>query len=156
MTKYEQLLANAEKEDIQVLEHYDLNNTRLKGLYCNGVIALNDELKTESEKACVLAEELGHHYTTVGNILDQDDAENRKQELYARAIAYDEMIGLNGIISACKNGCRNQFEVAEHLGVTEGFLIEALAHYRSKHGLCATAGDYTVFFEPLGVLRICR
>ena len=36
------------------------------------------------EKASVLAEELGHYYTTVGNILDQEDAGNRKQEHKAR------------------------------------------------------------------------
>ena len=49
---------------------------------------------TPTEKACVLAEELGHHYTTVGNILDQSDVGNRKQELKARLWAYDKHIGL--------------------------------------------------------------
>ena len=32
----------------------------------------------EAEKACVLAEELGHHYTTIGDIIDQKESENRK------------------------------------------------------------------------------
>lgn len=35
----------------------------------------------EAEKACVLAEELGHHYTAVGDIIDQSYYSNRKQEL---------------------------------------------------------------------------
>ena len=37
----------------------------LKGLYYNGNIAIEKKL-TQTQKACVLAEELGHHYTTVG------------------------------------------------------------------------------------------
>ena len=41
----------------------------------------------ETEKACVLAEELGHHYTTVGDIIDQKESENRKQELNSVHIA---------------------------------------------------------------------
>lgn len=42
----------------------------LSGLYFNGNIAIEKKL-TQTQKTCVLAEELGHHYTTVGNILDQ-------------------------------------------------------------------------------------
>ena len=41
---------------------------RIKGLYCDGVIAISDRLKGP-EKAAVLAEELGHHLTASGNIL---------------------------------------------------------------------------------------
>ena len=44
----------------------------LSGLYFNGNIAIEKKL-TQTQKTCVLAEELGHHYTTVGNILDQSD-----------------------------------------------------------------------------------
>ena len=32
----------------------------------------------------LLQEELGHHYTTHGNIIDIENAENRKQEHRAR------------------------------------------------------------------------
>ena len=49
----------------------------LKGLYYNGNIAIEKKL-TQNQKACVLAEELGHHYTTVGDIIDQTEVNNRK------------------------------------------------------------------------------
>ena len=84
MTKYEELLENISQEIVSVYETYDLSNTRLKGLYYEGTVALNRELKTQAEKADVLAEELGHYHTTVGNILDQTNAEVRKQERTAR------------------------------------------------------------------------
>lgn len=37
---------------------------------------------TNVEKACVLAEGLGHYYTTVGNILNQSSTANHKQEIH--------------------------------------------------------------------------
>ena len=61
---------------------------RIKGLYCDGVIAISDRLKG-SEKAAVLAEELGHHLTAAGCILDQSVTANRKQELRGRIWAYN-------------------------------------------------------------------
>ena len=51
--------------------HYPFETDRIKGLYSDGTIAISTDMKTDAEKACVLAEELGHHYTTYGNILDQ-------------------------------------------------------------------------------------
>lgn len=119
----------------------------LKGLYINGHIAINTKM-SDTEKACVLAEELGHHYTSYGNILDQTDISNRKQELRARAWAYDEQIGLIGLISAYEHGCRNRYEIAKYLEVTEEVLEECLTYYRSKYGLCKTVDNYAVYFIP--------
>ena len=90
---------------------------------------------TPTEKACVLAEELGHHYTTVGDILDQDVVGNRKQELRARLWAYNEQIGLRNIIRAYE----------AHL--TE-FLSDALQCYRNKYSPYTTVDNYIIFFEP--------
>lgn len=106
---------------------------------------------TTTEKACVLAEELGHHYTTVGNILDQSKAENRKQERRARLWAYKKMFDLVDLVSAYKHGCRNRYEVAEYLGVTEQFLEEALIVYKEKYGMYTKLDKYMICFEPLTV-----
>lgn len=155
LTKYERLLDEAENANMRVLEKYDLSGTRLKGLYCDNNIALSNELGTETEKCCTLAEEIGHHYTTFGNILDLSQAPNRKQEQQARTWAYNKLIGLMGIVNSYKAGCRNAHEMAEYLNVTEKFLIEALERYRSKYGTYTTVDNYVIFFEPnLGVLEI--
>ncbi len=126
----------------------------LKGLYLNGNIAIEKNM-TSIEKTCVLAEELGHHYTTVGDILDMNNATNRKQEQRARAWAYNKMIGLLGIVKAYEYGCYSLHDTAEYLNVTAEFLDEALTYYKNKHGICATVDNYIIYFEPsLGVGKL--
>lgn len=155
MTEYEKLLDNAEKENIIVFDKYDLSNTRLKGLYCDGVIALNKSISSEKERICILAEELGHYYTSSGDILNQKDVLNRQQERRARAYAHDMMIGLSGIIAAFEYGCQNRYEAAEYLNVTERFLEEAINQYRSRYGMSVCYQDYLIYFEPaLGVMKM--
>lgn len=110
-------------------------------------IAIRKDM-AESQKACVLAEELGHYHTTVGNILDQTSVENVKQERRARIWAYEKQIGLHGLVDCFENRCRNEYEMAMSLGVTEEFLQEALAYYRQKYGVSTNYQHYTIFFEP--------
>lgn len=145
---YEDLLIEAEQEGISVDERVPFHSN-LKGLYIDNNIALASCLGTSTEKACILSEELGHHYTSAGNILDQANASNRRQEYKARLLAYNKMIGLSGIIDAYKHGCRNQYEIADHLGVTEQFLIDALNIYKAKYGFCAAIDNYAIIFDPL-------
>lgn len=128
------------------------SNGRIKG----NRIAIRKDLKTSTEKMCVLAEELGHYYTSTGNILDQSKVSNRKQEYRARLWAYNRAVGLNGLIDAYKMGCKSRYEIAEYLNVTEEFLIEAIQCYKSKYGLCATIDNYTIYFEPLSVLELYK
>ena len=143
---YETLLLNAEKEGLIVKEKpLKYNNGRIKG----NRIAIRDDIETITEKTCVLAEELGHHYTTVGDILDQSDAANRKQERRARLWAYDRLIGLQGIINAYEAGCRNCYEMSDFLGVTEEALSECLDAYREKYGTGVRQGKYYIIFEPI-------
>lgn len=154
MTRYEDLASGEDAKDITIYDR-KFNSQRIKGLYCDGSVAINCNIDTDTEKACVLAEEIGHHVTSSGIILDQTDEENRKQERAARLWAYNRMIGLNGIISSYKSGCRSMYEIAEYLDVTEDFLSDALNCYRQKYGLCTQIDNYVIFFEPcLGVLEV--
>lgn len=149
--KYEKLLTETNKLGIIAKEKpLQFNDGRIKG----NKIAIRKDIETVKEKGCVLAEELGHYHTTTGDILDQTNISNQKQELRARLWAYNKMVGLTGIINAYENGCYNCFEIAEYLDVTEAFLLEALGCYKSKYGLYATIDNYVVYFEPLGVLKI--
>lgn len=142
---YEQLLAHSDEAGLVVREKpLKYNDGRIKG----NRIAIRQNIETQKEKACVLAEELGHHYTSAGNILDLEKPENIKQERRARMWAYNEQIGLIGIINAYKRGCRNIHEMAEYLDVTEEFLQDALEAYRSKYGHYVNVDNYTIYFEP--------
>lgn len=151
---FEKLESRAYKDGIDVI-FYDFNSEKIKGLYCDGLVGINRNIQTSSEKACVLAEELGHHYTTYGNIIEQESVSDRKQEQRARLWAYNDRIGLLGIINCFEHGCQSKYEMAEYLDVTEDFLEEALAKYRQKYGMFTTLDNYVIYFEPcLGVIKM--
>ena len=148
---YEALLDEAQQDGLIVKEKPLIyNNGRIKGKR----IAIRKDIETSMEKACVLAEELGHHHTSVGNIIDMENISNRKQERQARIWGYNKLIGLNGIIKAFEAGCQSVHEAAEFLEVTEEYLLEAIECYREKYGVYKEIGTYTIFFIPqLTVLK---
>lgn len=148
---YEQLLTVADQNDLTVKEHPLADHD---GLLKGKRIAIRKDIETQAEKSCVLAEELGHHYTTAGNILDQTDVMNRKQEYRARLYGYNLKIGLAGLIRAYEARCRNLYEMAEFLDATEEYLTEAIQCYRSKYGTCTAIDNYVIYFEPFAIMRI--
>lgn len=149
---YEVLLNTADQAGLTVKEK-PLSES--DGLIKGNRIAIRKDIPTQAEKSCVLAEELGHYFTSAGNILDQTDIVNRKQEYRARLYGYNLQIGLRGIISAHTAGCRNLYEMADYLDVTEEYLKEALDCYRSKYGEYVKVDNYMIYFIPsLAVLEI--
>jgi hypothetical protein len=142
---YDELLIEAGNAGLLVkekpLKFYD---GRIKGRK----IAIRQNIPTLTEKACVLAEEMGHYCTNTMDILDQKQVINRKLERAGRLWAYDKLIGLSGIIQGYRAQCRNRHELAECLGVTEDFLQEALDCYKEKYGLMTELDGYLIIFEP--------
>lgn len=151
MHLYEALLEECNNLEVEV---YEINHMKSKGLYSDNVIWINKSLPSIIEKCCVLAEEVGHHLTSIGNILDQTSIINRKQELKARSWAYEKLVPLKKIIQAHKCNISNRYELADFLNVTEEFLEAALNWYKSKYGLSVRIENYTICFEPLGVLEL--
>lgn len=147
MNSLERLEDEACRDGIEIV-NCRFNSPRIKGLYCDKTIGLNLDIDTSAEKTCVLAEELGHHHTSVGDILDMTDVSNRKQERQARLWGYNKLIGLAGLINAYEAGCQNCFEMAEYLGVTDEYLCECLEVYRDKYGIGTTVDNYYVMFIP--------
>lgn len=150
---YDNLLDEADKENIYVIENAKFQS-KASGLINNDVIGINKNIRSSIQRSCILAEELGHYYTSSGNILDQSSAANRKQEHTARVWAYNRLIGLSGIVDSYKAGCRNLYEIAEYLEVTETFLADALACYKEKYGLYTQVDNYVIYFEPLGIAEL--
>ena len=105
-------------------------------------------MKTSAEKTCVLSEELGHHHTSVGNIIDMTSAGNRKQERQARLWGYNKLIGLSGIVSAFRAGCQSRHEIADYLDVTEEYLQECIDCYQGKYGIYTEVDNYVIYFIP--------
>lgn len=151
MTTYDELLIEADANNLITKEKpLRANKGRIKG----NRIAIKKDM-TQTEKKCVLAEELGHHYTAVGDILDQSSVANRKQEMRGRILAYNRLVGLRGIIDAYNHHCQGLCEAAEYLGVTEEFLNDTIAYYKNKYGLYTTIDNYAIIFEPaIAVLEL--
>lgn len=152
MTIYEELLEEASNNGLVVREKALSSSD---GLIYKNRIAISDRLETTAEKACVLAEEIGHYHTAVGDIVDLQNIENLKQEQKGRLHGYNRMIGLRGIIDAFNAGCQSRHEIAEFLEVTEEFLQEAIDCYTGKYGEYATLDNYIIYFIPyLGVMEM--
>lgn len=151
---YEGLLDEAQKDNVYIIENANFKS-KADGLINGDVIGINRNIRSNRKRSCILAEELGHYHTTYGSIVGQSSVSDRKQELRARAWAFDRMIGITGIIEAYNHGCRSVYETAEYLNVTEEFLSEALQHYRSKYGVYTKTDNYVIYFEPsLGVFKL--
>ena len=142
---YEELLIEADTKGLIVKEKpLPISKGRIKGKR----IAIRHNIPTLKEKACILAEEIGHYHTNTMDILDQDNVVNRKLERAGRLWAYDKLIGLHGIVQGYRAKCRNRCELAECLGVTEEFLQDALNCYKEKYGIMTEIDGYIIIFEP--------
>ena len=129
---YEQLLTAANQEGLLVKEQ---PLTGHDGLIRGSRIAIRKNIETQAEKSCVLAEEIG-------------------QQVYrARLYGYNLKIGLAGLIRAYEARCRNRYEMAEYLDVTEEYLEEAIDCYKAKYGLYASVDNYIIYFEPFAVMK---
>ena len=142
---YEELLKEADSMGLVVKEESLQSGD---GRIFNNKIAIRQDIPTETEKSCVLAEELGHHHTSVGNILNMEDLSNRKQERQARLWGYNKLIGLTGIVNAFESGCQSAYEAAEFLEVTVEYLQECIDCYRDKYGICTEIDNYIIYFIP--------
>ncbi len=150
MNKYEELLNEAAASNIKVIENADFKS-QSHGLICGDVIALNKKIQTDIERSCILAEELGHYYTSTGDIIDQTNIQNRKQEHRARMWAYDKLLPLQLFILAFKHGCHSPHDTADFLEVSEEFLKDCVKAYYDKYGPFLEIDGYLLMFSEAGL-----
>lgn len=157
MNTYEKLLMETYEEGIIVDDMAKLKENE-SGYYISyenlNAILINKGLDTTVAKRCTLGEELGHHNNTSGDITDQTKIENVKQERKARVWGYERLVPIPLLAEAINYPCQNKTELAEYLEVTEEFLLEALSYYKAKHGEFCRFNKYTVYFEPLKILKM--
>lgn len=94
-----------------------------------------------------------HYRFTVGDILNQTDIRNRKQEHRARDCAYNRLIPLDRIIDAHSAHAKGRHEIAEYLGVTEEFLQNTINRYLDKYGIFVEYNKYLILLEPLLIIE---
>lgn len=143
--EYIDLVNKAYSEDIDIVEIPFNNN--IKGLYCDHTIGLNKNIDTTTEKKCILAEELGHFYTSSGNLISNSIL-SKKYENTARRWAYKHLITLNDFINAFNYGINTIDDLAAYLDVTIPFLKETINFYKKRYGISKNVDNYIIFFEP--------
>lgn len=151
MSNYENLISLAHSKGINVIES-DLGIDKPFGKCIGNLIIINNRVN-ECEKLCVLYEELGHFNLTVGDITDQSDLNNIKQESIARRWSYEKLISPEDIINAIISGIDNIYDLAEILNVTEDFLIQSIEHYKKKYGIYYVGKTHLLTFEPLKIIN---
>lgn len=152
MMTYDELLMLADAEGLITKEKpLKANDGRIAGKK----IAIRKDIETDAEKSCVLAEELGHYYTSYGNIIEQSNVSNRKQEYRARLKGYDLKIGLSGIVDCFEYGCQSIHDMARLLNAPEDYVRTVINCYKSKYGLCVRFEEYLIMFDPaLAVIKL--
>ena len=150
MSNYENLISLAHSKGINIIES-DLGIDKPFGKCIGNLIIINNRVN-ECEKLCVLYEELGHFNLTVGDITDQNDLNNRKQESIARRWSYEKLISPEDIFNAIISGIDNIYDLAEILNVTEDFLIKSIEHYKKKYGVYYVGETHLLTFEPLNII----
>lgn len=148
---YERLLSEALDNGLTVKEKNF--KSKAKGLCKGTIIGISKKLPTSIDKKCILAEELGHYFTTIGDITNQSKIENRKQERKARGWGYDKLIPIHKLAEAINYKVQSRYELAEYLEVTEEVLLESLNYYKEKYGLYCYFNEYIICFEPLRLMK---
>ncbi|MGG7144838.1 ImmA/IrrE family metallo-endopeptidase [Clostridium nigeriense] len=150
MNNYENLISLAYSHGIKVIES-DLGIDKPFGKCIGNLIIINNRVN-EYERFCVLAEELGHFNLTVGDITNQSNFNNRKQESIARRWSYEKLISPEDIIAAILSGIDNIYDLAEKLNVTKDFLLQSIEHYKSKYGVYYVGKTHLLTFDSLNVI----
>ena len=94
------------------------------------VILLNRH-RSESRKVAALAEEIGHHLASYGNIIKQNTVTARKQERAGRKWAIQKLLPHYKLESLLRQNTET-VEIADELGVPEDFIWEAIQFYNTK------------------------
>lgn len=124
----------------------------LAGLYTDNLILI-DKHRCTYEKHGILAEELGHHETTYGDITNLDKIRNWKLELVARRWGYEKIVSLEKLITCYELGYKTSEEICVHLEVTGEYLQDSIDHYYSLHGISIEHKNYQIYFDPLYIRK---
>ena len=139
--KLEMLFDLIKRENI-IVEYVDFSPT-IQGIYykadgCLPIIGINESIVSDKKLfTCVLAEELGHHFTSIGdssaecyNIADRINL--NKTEFAALKWATEYLLPLDEIINAVKRGIGNIEKLSDFLDVTGEFLLERFKFIAKK------------------------
>ena len=153
MNDYERLLSKIYLE-VPVIES-DLTTLNDDAFFYRGVIYIEKKLENLRKRE-LLYEEYAHSKYTVGDIGNQNDPHNRKEEYLARAKGMLMAVTLDDILSSYKNGYKEYWEVAEYLGFSPEYLYQAVQEIKRYYGLMITYKNYILRFINEHTLSVER
>lgn len=80
---------------------------------------------------------------------------NERNDRLCDTATFENKVGLVKLIISFEYGIKKE-TLCEHLNVSEEFLNSALAYYKKKYGPYHTVDNYTIIFEPFGVIKSFR
>jgi len=110
---------------------------------------VNDQLDRR-KMAVILAEELGHLLTSIGDTVRINDQRKigRAEERAIRK-AIEILVKPEDIIEAIAHGVRNWYDLSDRLDLPEDFLRKAVEVWTLTIGPCYVSGKNLLWFDPL-------
>ena len=124
-----------------------------KGLYYDGVVYLNPN-QSEEELTSTIAEEIGHHLTSSGNIVLQNDLQARQQEQKARDVGNMLVVTLEDIVNCYNANLATSNECADYLNLKVSTFETAIEVYREKYPSGTWYQNYFLNFKETGQIQI--
>ncbi|OEK70864.1 hypothetical protein AST02_05230 [Staphylococcus equorum] len=160
MQMREELLSNY--ENLSVVET-QFPVDKVKGYYKrnkylpNGLVILNNDYDHYIQNG-VLAEELGHHETSYGNITGvysrKDNINAARQELKARRYGFKLAVPLEKLIKCYKQGVWGDlYEMCLLIQIDRSYFFEAIEDYKKQFGNYVKYDGYFIQFEPLKIMK---
>ncbi len=121
----------AEREKIDIF-HDSIMKEKAKIIKYDGTSILlnNKQIHSESERKCLLAEELGHYYYDAYYTLNSDQTFIDKQEYRAKKWKCLACISRQSILDCFKRGITNLYDIATELQVEPNMIQFAYDYYK--------------------------
>ncbi|MDT8717633.1 hypothetical protein IAI10_13250 [Clostridium sp. 19966] len=143
-------------EDNEIAIEYVKLQKNIYGIYYKEpdlipAIGINKKIMNDKKLlTCVLAEELGHHFTTIGDLTAEYYCYNDrvlidKAELLALKWAAHALLTPAEIVHAFHNN-NNTAECADVLGITEDFLKRSIEIFKNENLFDSKNTDINIFF----------
>lgn len=145
MRNLKEIFKIIESENI-IYEEYDLKKFNTSGIYfklngVNPIIAIDSSIVNTNSYISVLSEELGHHFTTQGNLLElsksySDKLIKSKKESIARRWGANFLISDEEFIQALYKCINNKYDMCEYFNTTIDILekkIDSIVNNEIKY-----------------------